>query len=397
MPVRSGEEVVGDLSISSTATNHFSPERVQVVSAIARGLGVAFDKANSEAALRESEERFRAIFESSPVGIGLGDLEQRILDVNEAFCQMVGYSKEELSGSRIADITHPEDIDLSLEPIGQVLRGEIPSYQVEKRYIAKDKRVIWARVSGSAVRGNDARPMYALSVMEDITERKHIESELQTRTQQLESFAQQQVNRMEADRREIALELHDGVGRGLAGGRLARERGRWGDGADVAARLIEASNIVDNLMAMVRGLANRLRPGVLDDLGLLPAIIWLLDDFLAHSGLLVEFRHIGTDRRFPPGVETAVYRIAQEALTNVVRHSGVNEATVLLWANDKTIRLQVEDKGLGIDLDSLQDSHQSIGLSGIRERVAAVNGQFTLESTAGTGTRLIVELPFRDA
>ncbi|MCH7705725.1 MAG: PAS domain S-box protein [Chloroflexi bacterium] len=140
-------------------------------------LDVSQRKAN-EAALQESEERYRAIFESSPFGIGLSDLEQRILDVNEAFCQMVGYSKEELIGSRIAHITHPEDRERGREAREKVLRGEIPGYRMEKRYITKDKRVIWGRVSVTAIRDNDGKPVYALSIVEDVTERKLLQEQL---------------------------------------------------------------------------------------------------------------------------------------------------------------------------------------------------------------------------
>ena len=140
-----------------------------------------------------------------------------------------------------------------------------------------------------------------------------------------------------------------------------------------------------------------LRPIMLDDLGLLPALHWHLDRYFAMSGVRVNFKHSGvTDRRFPPEIETAAYRVVQEALTNVVRHSRAQEVIVRLWTTDKTLSVQVEDLGVGFDRDAAISARISSGLSGMRERAALLGGRLSIESTPGSGTHLTAEFPIND-
>ena len=133
---------------------------------------------------------------------------------------------------------------------------------------------------------------------------------------------------------------------------------------------------------------------MLDDLGLLPTLPWLFKRFSTHSNIQVTFEHMHVDnKRFSHEVETAVYRITQEALTNVARHANVNWATVRLWSTDKILAVQIEDHGDGFDSYSTLKEETTNGLSGMRERVLLLGGHFTLESNPGSGTRLMAELP----
>ena len=134
----------------------------------------------SEDAFRLSEERFRKAFEEGPVGILLGSPDFRILKANRALCKMLGYSEQELAGLRFVDITHPEDADRTLRLGGQLFRGELPSYQLEKRYITKGQRVIWANFTATLIRGPDNQPLYAMGIIEDISARKEAERVLET-------------------------------------------------------------------------------------------------------------------------------------------------------------------------------------------------------------------------
>jgi signal transduction histidine kinase len=135
---------------------------------------------------------------------------------------------------------------------------------------------------------------------------------------------------------------------------------------------------------------------MLDDLGLLPAMIWHFDRYSALSGIKVSFKHWDVEgRRFPPEIETAAYRIAQEALTNVLRHSGSKQVAVTLWLSEPTARLaiQIEDTGHGFDVDDALKRGNSSGLSGMRERAALLGGRLIIESVSTRGTCITAELP----
>jgi PAS domain S-box-containing protein len=133
----------------------------------------------SEEALRQSEERFRKVFEEGPVGIALGSPDFRILKANRALCEMLGYSEKELTGLRFADITHPEDAERTLQLGRELFAGKIPSYQLEKRYVTKSQQVIWSNVTATLIRRPDGQPLYALGIIEDISQRKQAEQVLE--------------------------------------------------------------------------------------------------------------------------------------------------------------------------------------------------------------------------
>jgi signal transduction histidine kinase len=131
---------------------------------------------------------------------------------------------------------------------------------------------------------------------------------------------------------------------------------------------------------------------MLDDLGLLPALLWHISNYMKQTHVHVTFRHTGLEgRRFTPEVETAAYRIAQEALTNIARHARVDKATVRVWADDNRLGLQIEDLGAGFDPDAALAETNTCGLAGMRERAILSGGQFTVESHFGIGSRLMAE------
>ena len=126
----------------------------------------------AERALRESEERYRLVFDESPMGIGIADEDGRLIAINDAITEMLGYTEEELLGRRIADITHPDDIKLNMDLLQKAIRGETRKYEMEKRYIAKDNKTVWARLVGTVIRDDAGQPRYVLGTLENISERK---------------------------------------------------------------------------------------------------------------------------------------------------------------------------------------------------------------------------------
>ncbi|MBC8446936.1 MAG: PAS domain S-box protein [Chloroflexi bacterium] len=219
---------------------------------------------------------------------------------------------------------------------------------------------------------------------------------VRTGRERLQALSRRLVEVQEAERRHIALELHDEIGQLLTGLKLGLEVGTRLPADAVRARLGEAQALVSELMARVRDLSLDLRPAMLDDLGLLPALLWHFERYAAQTNVRVTFEHHGLEGRFAPEVETAAYRIVQEALTNVARHAGVSEVMVRLWANQDTLGVQIEDQGTGFDPEAALASGATNGLAGMRERPVLLGGQLTVESAPGAGTRVTAELPLRD-
>lgn len=198
----------------------------------------------------------------------------------------------------------------------------------------------------------------------------------------------------ETERRAIARELHDEIGQTLTGLTLKLEEARGLQGSSVQKRLDEVQHAINELLGRVHELSLDLRPAMLDDLGLLAALLWHFERFTKLTAVQVTFEHAAlSGRRFSPEIETAAYRIVQEALTNVARHSGVNHTDVHAWANSETLYLQIEDAGSGFDADIALNASRTTGLSGMRERALLLDGHLTVESFPGVGTRVTAELP----
>jgi PAS domain S-box-containing protein len=213
----------------------------------------------------------------------------------------------------------------------------------------------------------------------------------------LQALSRQLLDVQEAERRHIARELHDEVGQALTGLKLLLDMSTRLPPDEATASLGEAQAMVNELMALVRDLSLDLRPAMLDDLGLLPTLLWHLERYTAQTDVHVTFKHTRLEgRRFTPEVETAAYRIVQEALTNVARHATVSEVWVRLWADQETLGVQIEDRGTGFDPQAALAAGATTGLAGMRERAVLLGGQLTVESAPGAGTYVTAELPLGD-
>ncbi|HVQ23801.1 MAG TPA: GAF domain-containing sensor histidine kinase, partial [Planctomycetota bacterium] len=210
--------------------------------------------------------------------------------------------------------------------------------------------------------------------------------------QRLQGLSGRLMEVQEAERRHLARELHDEIGQLLTGLRLTLDLPEPPSPA-MGERLEQARGLVEELLDRVRALSLDLRPSILDDLGLLPALLGHVERYTSQTKVHVRLEHHGLDQRFDPETETGAYRIVQEALTNVARHSGVDEVTVRLWATHDVLGVQVEDHGRGFDPDTVLGNGGSGGLAGLRERAALLSGHLTVETKPGGGVRLTAEVP----
>jgi signal transduction histidine kinase len=208
--------------------------------------------------------------------------------------------------------------------------------------------------------------------------------------ERLKVLSRQLVDAQETVRRRVARELHDQIGQILTGLSLLLGVSEQAPVDLLGSRLREAQDLVEELMSRVDQMSLDLRPAMLDDLGLLHALVWHIERYSSHTGVKVALEHSGMDRRFPSQVETAAYRIVQEGLTNVARHSSASKATVRLWCDEGTLHVQVDDQGVGFDLTMASEAG---GLGGMKERSALLGGKMAVESIPGEGTRVTAELP----
>jgi signal transduction histidine kinase len=213
---------------------------------------------------------------------------------------------------------------------------------------------------------------------------------------QLQALTRRLVELQEAERRHIARELHDEIGQLLTGLKILLELGTRLTADKVKHNMESAQLLVNDLISRMQDLSLNLRPAMLDDLGLLPALLWQFKRYTKQTGIQVESKHSGLDEnQLPPEVETAAYRIVQESLTNVARYAGVEEVDVRLWVDEDILNLQVEDKGVGFNPSQAMEEYSSSGLIGMRERALSLGGWLTVESELGSGTRLTAALPIR--
>jgi PAS domain S-box-containing protein len=330
---------------------------------------------------RTQAEILQKIFDNIPVMINFVDATGHIKLVNRHWERVLGWTGAEIHDQHVDVFAEcypdPRYRQYALEFLAAA-EGQWADFKTRVR----DGRVI--DTSWAAVRLSDGT---SIGIGQDITERKRSHEALLT-------FSRRLVEVQEAERRHIARELHDEVGQILTGLTLILESSARGPSEALMTTMREAQRMVMELLSRVRTMSLDLRPATLDDFGLLPALLWHFERYTALTGVRVIFGQSGLGgRRFDPEIETAAYRIAQEALTNVARHSGMPEVMVWVTAATDLLTMQVEDHGAGFDPEAALCGDVSSGLIGMRERTKLLNGRFTLESVPGTGTRLIAELP----
>ncbi len=210
----------------------------------------------------------------------------------------------------------------------------------------------------------------------------------------LAELSKKLVEAHETEARAIGRELHDQVGQMLTALKLTLEIAPQLPAEAAAKKYVQAQELLDDLMSRVSALSLELRPPMLDDLGLVPALLWLVNRFHEQTQIVVDFKHSGVEgRRFISEIETTAYRVTQEALTNVARHAQVGRARLEVRVRGEEMEIQISDNGAGFDVESALAKNR--GLGGIRERVQLVGGSFRVQSEVGT--RIFIALPLKDA
>lgn len=362
------------------------------------------ERKRTERALRDSRRFVARVADTSPGILYVFDLEERrFVYANHQVAKMLGYSAEEMiamAGGFVERFTHPDDAELRAERdrrIASAADGEVFAWQ----HRIKDARGNWRWLEcrDTVFTRNDyggARQI--IGIAQDITERLENLAALENSREQLRALSARLQEMLEKERVEIAREIHDALGGGLTALRIGlanlENRCLKSDSPDLEEMVVERigrlSRQVDELIGQVRMVSTKLRPPVLDELGLTAAIDWQTREFQERCAVECELRCDVRLEVADAGLATAIFRIYQEILTNVARHSSATSVRTRLWRDGKSICLEVSDNGRGI---TEGEQSKSLGLLGMRERAHLFGGTVRIEGRAGRGTVVFLSVP----
>jgi PAS domain S-box-containing protein len=395
------QRVLGSFAIYYRTVARPNEHHLQLIDIATHTAAVAISKQEQEAALRESELRHRLLGEII-VSFAFAyrvqpDRRVELEWATEPMKDVIGYSEDDLKGKiSFRSLIHPDDRAGQQAALDRVLGGhsEIMEFRLKTRsghfrWLQCYNRPEWSEDEQRVVR------IYGAS--QDITEHKRAEEALRDVGGRLHRLSQRLIEIQETERRHLARELHDEIGQALTATKLNLESlSREPEPAARTKRTTDSIAMVEHLLQTVRNLSLNLRPPMLDDLGLVAALRWLLDQHARTTGREVHFNHALTDDRFSSVIETACFRVAQEALTNITRHSKAQTVHVELRQDHGRLTLSVRDDGSGFNVAEARHraTHGgSLGLLGMEERVTFTGGQLSVTSSTEGGTELRAWFP----
>lgn len=352
----------------------------------------------AEHGLRESEERYRELFENARDATYVHDLDGRYTSVNRAAEKLSGYTRAEILGKTFTNFVAPEDIENIREQLCRKLVDEAEtSYETE--VITKDGRRVAVEVSSHIILENGI-PVGVQGTARDIAERKAGEEKLKANSDQLRALSARLQSAREEEGTRIAREIHDELGSALTALKWDLEEmdKMLLASTDVSelARLREKVQapikLADSAISAIRRIASELRPSVLDDLGLVAAIEWEAQQFQGRTGIACHCDCSLENVELSEKQSTAVFRIFQEALTNILRHAQATSVHIKIEKENGCFVLSVSDNGKGIN-EREKSEEQSLGILGMRERAQLVGGVVEINGVAGKGTVVIVRVP----
>jgi len=450
VPIRLGGATAGFLGVSGTRPGQFGPKDVRMVEALASHAAAAIENARLHEDTQQKTEELELLLDTAtavsstlePDRVLRSVAEKMTTSVGVAFCRIALLDENSQTLTiRAAFAVHDLDWDPGLgrqytladapwhrQAIerGQImtLRQDDPSQaasETECRMALSEgiqsalliplvigNRVLgvvslgemrsWGRLPFTADRVRLCQAM-ANQTAVAIRNAQLLNAGMEHR-RDLQRLSTQLINAQEGERRRLSRELHDEMGQALTMMRISLVK-IWEElppqvTATLKRRLTEASSLAEQTLEQVRELSLDLRPTMLDDFGLVSALRWYLDRYAKRLDIEVAFEAIDLEDRLPAEMETALYRVAQEALTNVARHAQANKVHLRVERKEASVAALIEDDGRGFEVEKMGDSQapeRGIGLLGIRERVTFLGGNFDIQSRPGEGTRLTIEIP----
>jgi PAS domain S-box-containing protein len=351
------------------------------------------------AALGESEQRFRRLVELMPVAVYVCDTSGIIQIYNHRAVELwgrepkLGDTAQRYCASLRLYSPEGKLVPHEESKMAEALRTGVPAHDLEVVIERPDGSCITTLVNIAPLRNGKGELVGAMNCFQDITERKLAEKDLEEAHRQLKILSRRRVKVQEEERRHLARELHDEIGQALTGAKINLDAAtKESDGAK-SKRIDETAAILEKLLGQVRQISLDLRPSMLDDLGLVPALRSLLDQQGRHASVAVHLSAKNVPENLDAEIQTTCFRIGQEAITNAVRHANATRIDVDLRCENGNLRLQVRDNGRGFDADAVQAQAVGLGLVGIKERAVLVDARAKIISSPNNGTTVEVSLP----
>ena len=352
------------------------------------------ERKRAEEALRESEEKYRSLFEDSRDTIYRTSRDGRFLDINPAGLELFGYAREEMVGMPVERI-YAEPADRAAFLLAIENTNAVRNYEV--RFRRKDGTVLDCLVTATVWRSADGRVGGFQGIIRDVTERKRAEVRLQAYHRQLRVLASQLALAEERERRRMAEGLHDHIAQGLTVAKMRLDALRQAaSDAGLAERLDEIRHTIDETIHQTRGLIFNFSPPVLHELGFEAALEWLVEHFQDHCDLKTTFEDDGLPKPLDEPVRLTLFRATRELLANVLTHAQAKRVAVRVRREGDEICVEVEDDGAGFDpaiLNNRRNDDMAFGLFSIRERLDYYGGRVQIVSHPGKGTCVTLAAP----
>ncbi len=398
VPLRSRGKITGTLCASTRSPRQFTHSEIELLTAIGNLTGIAMENArlNNEREtateqLKQSEKKYRELFEHAQDAIWVQDLTGKITAANHAAADLFGCPLPELIGADTRRFLPIDEMPMSQKVRERLLAGQTMKQPYTKKLIKKDGNEAILTVTTNVI-SNNSHPNGFQFIGRDITKEVRMQENL--------SFYLQQITRAhEEERQRISRDLHDSTAQNLIATLHQLENFCQTDEYLPMPKLRLLWSLheqLKDLLQEIRQLSRDLRPSILDDLGLLPAVDWLTEQIKLEHRITADLTISGSEKRFTPEIEVTLFRIIQEALRNIAKHAEATKAKVNIDFKDAETRVTISDNGKGFRLPSTLGDlsrHGKLGIDGMQTRARLVGGTFYVHSRNGEGTTITVSIP----
>jgi len=370
----------------------FTSEERELLTLIGIELGVAAEKAHFYQEAQRVGRRFREIFEKAHDAIWIQDFQGKIIAANQASSRLTGYELEELIGKHVSQFLTPQGLELAREVQRILLAGDEVKQPYEQRIIRRDGKEAILLLTTSLL-GDEQMPLAFQHIARDITEERRLQENLRL-------YANQISKAHEEERKRIARELHDDTIQAMAAvcRRLDSLTSKEAIPKKLLKPLEKLQRDIDESLIRTRRLTQDLRPPTLEYLGLLPALRELVTQLQEQSSIKINLRTKWSDRHFTSEKELLIYRIVQEALRNIWKHSEATKAEVIIELGEDRATVTISDNGKGFDADESLGFLKTgkLGLAGMKERAYLLGGTLSIHSEPNSGTHVILDIPSKN-
>ena len=387
VPIRNGSRVVGVLGLMNSQERNFDSGDAGTLQALGDYCGGALERIHAEEARRETERRFATFMTNAPALAWMKDAQFRYVFTNAMFQRFLGLRAEEIEGKTDYNLW-PDHVAFEMRSNdckAVESQAKLETQEQLKRFDGEARTLLTLRFLFTTATGEQ----FVAGMAVDITEQKRAEEALHRLPHSI-------IEAQETERRRVARELHDGVNQAIASikfriqtaeQQILRSDPRWQETCG------KTKDMLDSVLQQVRRLSRNLRPGELDDFGLIAAARSACQEFELRSGVHVRFTHSEFAERLPAGLELSLYRIIQEALTNVEKHSEATAVEIHLQGEETMVTLEISDNGCGFELSAQVQPDAGLGLLHMRERASLVGGTFTMTASPGKGVHITIQAP----